>query len=107
MTAELTDFLNTADAFQEFVPIYTSLVDRMREAAQSVELEWDDVINSAFIQLQREFKRNPKKNFPDMSLSGHPLIVTPIVFGNAVSAILEQEKSDLAEPKGEDQQTLS
>ena len=80
------------DVFQEFIPNYTSLVDGMRKAVQSVELEWDGMIDSAFLHLKDAFKRKPMKNFPNRSPESHILVVTPIVFGNAVGAVLEQQQ---------------
>ena len=91
-TTELADFLDMADVFQEFIPNYTSLVDGMKEAVHSLELEWDEMTDSAFLQLKDAFKRKPMKNFPDLSPGSHPLVVTLVVFGNAVGAILEQQQ---------------
>ena len=91
-TEELADFLAMADIFKEFVPHYTSLVDEMENAVHSSELDWNETMDSAFLQLKDAFKRKPVKAFPNMARGNHPLVVTPAVFGNSVGAILEQRQ---------------
>ena len=86
-----------ADFFREFIPHYTSLVDEMENAAHSSELEWNETMDSAFLQLRDAFKRKPVKAFPNLARGNHPLVVTPGVFGNNVGAILGQRQEGEAQ----------